>query len=371
MAQPLRIDRRPSGTGQDGPDRDGPGGDGPGTPDARALDARTLRRARMALAVLLLALLFLGLRGGLPRLALDGPYHRDVAAICGSLELVLGALLAALMVRRARAPREAVLAARLRTVLSYVTGAGLIGVPIIYLLSRNIRIHGKPRRLPPPGRVRIRGHSARAATGTADARVFVIIVLALLAAAVICLLIIFIPRIRRAFAQRRGVVIDVELTAEDPDGAGTGLRAAVESGRSAFRLLDDARAAIIACYVAMEDSLAEAGTARAAAETPDELLARAAAAGLVHGEAAARLTALFYEARFSSHPLPPAYRDTAERALSALAADLARAAGQRRREHAEQPGQPGTEQPGQPGTAQPGQPGVAQPGQPGAVEPRS
>ena len=39
--------------------------------------------------------------------------------------------------------------------------------------------------------------------------------------------------------------------------------------------------------------------------------------------AAARLTALFYEARFSSHPLGPAQRDAAEQALDELAAALA------------------------------------------------
>jgi hypothetical protein len=342
MAQPLQAGRHPPGPGQTGPGQTGPGQTGPGTLDALALNARTLRRTRMALAALLLALVFLGLRGALPRLRLDGPYHRDIGAVCVALELVLGALLAALMVRRARAPRDAVLAARLRTLLGYVVGAGLIAIPIFYLLSRNFRVHAKPRQLQPPPRIRIRARSAAPTSSTADVRIFVIIVLSLVVAAVVCLLIMFVPRIRRVLAQRRGVVIDVEMTADDAE---TGLRAAVESGRSAFRLLDDARAAIIACYVAMEGSLAEAGTARAAAETPDELLARAAAAGLVHGEAAAQLTALFYEARFSSHPLPPAYRDTAERALSALAADLARTAGQRRREPAAQAGQPGATEP--------------------------
>jgi Domain of unknown function (DUF4129) len=308
-----QVDGRPAG-----PNLSHPGHSG-------ALDARTLRRARMALAVLLLALVFLGLRGALPRLALDGRYHLDLSAICGSLELLLAGLLAALQVRRARAPRDAVLAARLRTLLGYVVGAGLVAVPIVYLLNHNLRLHGKPRRLRrrPPPRIRIRSLSVPP-TSSPDLRIFVIIMLTLLAAALICLLIMLVPRVRRVLAARRGLVIDLEASADEEEA---GLRAAVESGRSAFRLLDDARAAIIACYVAMEDSLAEAGTARAAAETPDELLARAAAAGLVHGEAAAQLTALFYEARFSSHPLPPAYRDTAERALSALAADLAGHAG--------------------------------------------
>jgi hypothetical protein len=100
------------------------------------------------------------------------------------------------------------------------------------------------------------------------------------------------------------------------------LSRAVESGRSALHRVDDARAAIIACYVAMERSLAAAGAEREVAETPDELLARAGAAGLVHGRAAGVLTALFYEARFSSHPLPPERKQSADDALAALADEL-------------------------------------------------
>jgi hypothetical protein len=103
----------------------------------------------------------------------------------------------------------------------------------------------------------------------------------------------------------------------------TGLRDAVESGRAAFTELDDTRAAIIACYVAMEESLAERGTARAVADTPDELLSRATRTGLTHGPAAATLTGLFYEARFSSRPLAPGQRETARQALDELAAELA------------------------------------------------
>ena len=57
----------------------------------------------------------------------------------------------------------------------------------------------------------------------------------------------------------------------------------MESGRSALRTVDDARAAIIACYVAMENSLAERGAARAVADTPDELLARATRAAWCAG----------------------------------------------------------------------------------------
>ncbi len=43
----------------------------------------------------------------------------------------------------------------------------------------------------------------------------------------------------------------------------------------------------------------------------------------MRGTAAARLTALFYEARFSSHPLGRGQRDAAEQALDELALVLA------------------------------------------------
>ena len=100
------------------------------------------------------------------------------------------------------------------------------------------------------------------------------------------------------------------------------LQEAVSSGRRALAELDDARAAIIACYLAMERSLAAAGADHAVADTPDEFLARAVAGGLVRGAAAAELTRLFYEARFSAHELTAAQRDTAREALEQLAADL-------------------------------------------------
>ena len=112
---------------------------------------------------------------------------------------------------------------------------------------------------------------------------------------------------------------DGDFIVADPER----LREAVESGRSALRSVDDARAAIIACYLAMETSLAERGAARGVAGTPGELLTGATERGLVRGAAAGRLTALFYEVRFSSHALGQAQRDAAEYALDELAADLA------------------------------------------------
>jgi hypothetical protein len=74
--------------------------------------------------------------------------------------------------------------------------------------------------------------------------------------------------------------------------------------------------------MAMEATLAERGTARGIADTPDELLARAVRSGPVRGAAPRRLTALFYEARYSSHPLGGDQRIAASRALDELAAEL-------------------------------------------------
>jgi len=110
--------------------------------------------------------------------------------------------------------------------------------------------------------------------------------------------------------------------------------------------------------VAMERRLAEGGTARGAADTPDELLARAVASGAVRGGAAGRLTALFYEARFSTHPLGAGQRDAASAALDQLADELAAKPAPAA---ASQPGEPG------PGAAGPGEPGPGEPdpGEPG------
>jgi hypothetical protein len=89
----------------------------------------------------------------------------------------------------------------------------------------------------------------------------------------------------------------------------------------------DARAAIVAAYAAMADRLADrvrrSGGGPTAADTPTELLQRAAAAGLVEGGPAETLTALFREARFSRHPMGPAQRSAAEGALRQVLDELA------------------------------------------------
>jgi hypothetical protein len=281
---------------------------------------------------LLIILGLTGLRGAVTEPRWDGPLQRDGVVIGLALEVVLGVLLVITMRRRAvsadaQAANPAAVnavAVKLRGVLIFVLGAGMATVAVIIIVGLHLHLFSGKRR---PAPVQSAPHTkltpsppALTRPGTSSfhlplaALLYGLLVVVLLAAVVLSIW--WARRFRPS-----GVGRDNGFIAEDPED----LREAVESGRSALLTIDDARAAIIACYLAMEASLAERGTARAIADTPDELLARAQASGIVRGTAAARLTALFYEARFSSHPLDRGQRDAAARALDELAAALAEA----------------------------------------------
>ena len=279
----------------------------------------------LVLPLALLVILGLaGLRGTLPAPRWNGPLRHDGLVIGLALEVILGVLLLLTYRRRARAMRGGVpvndVAAKLRGFLVLVLGAGMIAVAVAIFFSLHLHLGGGvqpaptftvkpiPKRTPRPQGAQPGGSFHVPVT------VILYVLLVVLLVAAVLLSIWWSRRFGPSFGGRTSGFL-----AEDPED----LREAVESGRLALRTVDDARAAIIACYVAMETSLAERGAARAVADTPDDLLARATASGLVRGTAAARLTALFYEARFSSHPLGRGQRDAAEQALDELAAALA------------------------------------------------
>jgi hypothetical protein len=278
---------------------------------------------RLLPLVLLIVAGLAGLRGaaGTPRW--DGPLHQDAVVVGGALEVVIVILFVILLLRRSRGSQEAT-AVKLRGVLMTVLGAGAVGAVVLVLFGLHLHVSGQERRLPRAGQqptaipssLRPRSGSGAAPHFPVTVLLYALLIAVLLAGVVACIW--WARRLRPPIRLQ-----DDELIAEDPER----LREAVESGRSALRTVDDARAAIIACYLAMETSLAERGTARGIADTPGELLTRATEAGLVRGTAAGRLTGLFYEARFSSHPLDHRQRDAAERALDELAADLAEAEG--------------------------------------------
>jgi len=272
--------------------------------------------ARPVLAACLLAVVAAGLRVTVPAPGLDGPFRHDGVVVGAALEAVLVFLLVALIIRSARAPRDALLAAQLRKMLFYVVVAGLVAIPLTYALTR----HVPPLRPVRPVKVKAAPPGHLHSSHLAGTSIGLLIVAIILGALVVAGLVYVVVRLLRARVwlgfRRRQAGFAVEPAEGDDE---SDLREAVESGQSALRRFDDAKAAIIACYVAMEQSLARAGTAKAVADTPDELLARAADLGLVRTGAAARLTALFYEARFSSHPMPLAQRDEAQQALAELA----------------------------------------------------
>jgi hypothetical protein len=300
-----------------------PPGEGsrPGGGDyAGALTAQDWLMRLLPLVLLIVAGLA-GLRGaaGTPRW--DGPLHQDALVVGVALEVVIVILFVILLLRRTRGSQEAT-AVKLRGVLMTVLGAGTVGAVVLTLFGLHLHISGQERRLPRAGQhptaipssLRPRSGSGLAPHFPVTVLLYALLIAVLLAG--VAASIWWARRLRPPIALQAGEVI-----AEDPER----LREAVESGRSALRTVDDARAAIIACYLAMETSLAERGTARGIAGTPGELLTRATEAGLVRGTAAGRLTGLFYEARFSSHPLGHRQRDAAEQALDELAADLAEA----------------------------------------------
>jgi hypothetical protein len=95
------------------------------------------------------------------------------------------------------------------------------------------------------------------------------------------------------------------------------------AGSDALTAGGEPRAAIIACYAAMERGFAAAGSAPAVADTPAEVLARATRAGLVRAGPAETLTGLFRRARYSTYPMTRADSRVAADALTEMRADLA------------------------------------------------
>jgi multisubunit Na+/H+ antiporter MnhB subunit len=94
------------------------------------------------------------------------------------------------------------------------------------------------------------------------------------------------------------------------------------AGSEALKASTEPRAAIIACYAAMERGFAAAGSAPAVADTPAEVLTRATQAGLVRSTSAEALTGLFRRARYSAEPMTSADSDAAASALTQMRADL-------------------------------------------------
>jgi uncharacterized protein DUF4129 len=84
----------------------------------------------------------------------------------------------------------------------------------------------------------------------------------------------------------------------------------------------DPRRAVVAAYARMERALAAYGLPRRRSEAPAEYLERALEELSASASSAARLTRLFEWARFSDHPVDPAMKREAIRALEAVRDEL-------------------------------------------------
>ncbi len=303
-----------SGAGQ-------PGSSGTGTPGTGRPGGAS--RARVAVAVALLLIVIVGVRGATPSGSSAVPWRGYWVLVGVGIEAAFAALLVALSAAARRDGGELVTAVRMRRWLRRILTVALLAMPILLAATYLPGVHRAARRRLPPGSttpLRPLQHSRPPQGG---GQIELMVIYALLAAAVLAGVIACLAVLRRRRPAGPVPQADPEL-ADWQSGDQADLGRAVESGQAALRQVDDARAAIIACYVAMERTLAQAGTSRADADTPDELLARAAADGLLHGGAGPALTEVFYEARYSSHPVPPGRKEAAEDALGELAAELAR-----------------------------------------------
>jgi Domain of unknown function (DUF4129) len=281
------------------------------------------RRAHLFLVGLLSALVIAGIAAG-PALhwsaSWQGPWHQRGTDVGLALEVVLAGLLIALWVRvrraRASGEGESEPARRLRSVLIPVIVAAMI--TIVFGIWHAHIAPGRRHLITPPKTAPLRRPHATSAPPHLGASSYPDLRYALLALVIAAVITALVILMRRGL---RRLPPEPEVSLEDDDGSAA-LQAALRAGRAALADLTEDRQAIIACYAAMERSLAGAGATREVAETPDELLRRASDAGLLHGDAPATVTALFYQARFSSHEVAAGARTTALRCLDVIEADL-------------------------------------------------
>ena len=146
------------------------------------------------------------------------------------------------------------------------------------------------------------------------------------ASAVALLVLVVVGAVAAARRRRVGdsLTAAAEPTPPTPLGSSESLVRAAEVGLAEIGDRSrEPRAAIIACYAAMERELAYVpGAAPQDFDTPTEVLARAVENHALHVDNASELVNLFEEARFSSHLMSEADRESALRVLQLVLAEL-------------------------------------------------
>jgi multisubunit Na+/H+ antiporter MnhB subunit len=235
-------------------------------------------------------------------------------AACEGVALVAFIVLLA-ATRRQRRPRDEEEPERLyfpwwAKTAGVLLALGLLVTPLVVLFTLKTRTHAPV----PPLAPRVNPLS-RAQPPNAPAQSSPWPLIAGMVIAIVVVLVLTLLTRRRRLPGRPNRVDRVAALAQ-------GLAA----GSAALQANHEPRAAIIACYTAMEQGFAAAGSAPAAADTPAEVLARATAAGIVRRRSwagpAEVLTGLFRRARYSAEPMTSADSAAAAAALTRMRADL-------------------------------------------------
>jgi hypothetical protein len=98
--------------------------------------------------------------------------------------------------------------------------------------------------------------------------------------------------------------------------------AAVDAGLAELTEDGDPRAAVIACWVRLEQAAADAGTPREPGDTPTELVLRLLAGHQVSPDVLYRLAEVYRLARYATHTVDATMRDQARAALRQLRDEL-------------------------------------------------
>ena len=102
-------------------------------------------RLRLALAAALIVVVLAGIRAARPAVGLHGPWHSRGTLIGVALEVVLAALMLAVIRRSRRTPEALQPAAQLRAFLRIVLLVALIATPAAIIINALGKIHLRPR----------------------------------------------------------------------------------------------------------------------------------------------------------------------------------------------------------------------------------
>jgi Domain of unknown function (DUF4129) len=302
---------------------------------------------RVVALIVLLIVVAAALRGYLP--ARDRVTHVEqgggraamlfvIAALTGTIALLAIAIIARLRDPRAAAPYNRDLSEMLGTgrgrpswrVLLIALGVIIAWVLIVLLVNGFLGPHGVAPSAPPPNTSappppQANPSPPRQSPPQNDGGDML---RTLLAATIPIVLMIIAGSVimsrRRWRAAMPATIVDDGVEAPVSARRSESLARAAEVGLAEMADLSrEPRAAIIACYAAMEHQLANVpGAVPQEFDTPTEVLARAVDHHALHADNAVQLVNLFEEARFSPHVMTEEHREVAVHVLRLVLAEL-------------------------------------------------